>query len=96
MTLLDVARVAGLERRLTAAEANQPKRGLTLPEAWAALEASRAALRAALLDGDGLALGERTQPHPFMGPLNLYQWALFVGGHEARHGRQLQDLAREA
>jgi hypothetical protein len=29
-----------------------------------------------------------------LGPLNLYQWVLFVGQHEARHAGQLQDLAR--
>ena len=95
MTLLDVERIAGLERRLTASAANQPGAGLDTKRAWAALETSRAALRAALLDGDGLALADRKQPHPFIGPLNLYQWALFVGAHETRHARQIRELGSE-
>jgi hypothetical protein len=44
---------------------------------------------------DGLALGRVTRAHPTLGPLNRYQWVLFVGQHEARHAAQLQDIARQ-
>ena len=93
MSLLDVSRVANAEQPLTAAGGNQPRAGLDVSRAWEALEISRAALRQALLEGDGLALTDRVQPHPFIGPLNLYQWALFVGAHDARHARQIRALA---
>jgi hypothetical protein len=57
------------------------------------LEQTRAALRAAALAGDGLALGEVIQPHLVLGPINLYQWLLFVGGHEVRHTAQVREIA---
>ena len=28
-------------------------------------------------------------PHPFLGPLDAYQWMLFVAQHEARHTEQI-------
>ena len=33
------------------------------------------------------------QPHPVLGPINIYQWALFVGSHEARHALQIREIA---
>ena len=63
--------------------------------AWTQLEETRAALRLGAMAGDGLALGEVIQPHPVMGPINLYQWLLFVGGHEARHTAQVREIAAE-
>jgi hypothetical protein len=59
-----------------------------------ALRRSRADLHAALRDGDGLALGEITATHPALGVINLYQWVLFVGQHEARHTRQVRDIVQ--
>jgi hypothetical protein len=41
---------------------------------------------------DGLALSEIVQPHPVLGPINLYQWIAFVGAHEARHAAQVMEL----
>lgn len=32
--------------------------------------------------------------HPFLGRLNFYQWFEFVGSHEIRHMRQLQEITR--
>ncbi|MEO7237074.1 MAG: hypothetical protein ABIZ96_00505 [Gemmatimonadales bacterium] len=32
--------------------------------------------------------------YPTLGALNLYQWGLFVGQHEARHAEQLKDIGR--
>ena len=31
-------------------------------------------------------------PHPVWGPINLYQWLLFVGAHEQRHLAQINAL----
>jgi hypothetical protein len=41
-----------------------------------------------------MALGDITVPHPVLGPLNLYQWVLFVGGHESRHAIQIREIAQ--
>ena len=48
--------------------------------------------RAALLSGDGLALEQVVQPHPALGPINLYRWLLFEGSHEARHTLQVREI----
>ena len=57
-----------------------------------ALERARDALCNSVRDADGLALGDVVHPHPVLGPINLYQWIAFVGGHEARHAVQVMEL----
>jgi uncharacterized damage-inducible protein DinB len=71
-----------------------PRPDARAPEVHDALRRSRADLCAALREGDGLALGEVTATHPVLGVINVYQWVLFVGQHEARHARQVADIVR--
>lgn len=89
---LDHERIAG-PGKLTAPELVRPTPDADTAGAVAALNESRALMRAVLQEADGLALGEVIQEHPTMGELNLYQWVLFVGLHERRHLRQLRALA---
>src|ERR1051325_4738418 len=91
---IDMARVLDRTARVNAPDPIQPT-GLTAEAAWTALEKSRAALRATIAAGDGLALGTVSSPHPLFGPLSLYHWYAFLGAHEARHAAQLNDIARE-
>lgn len=63
-------------------------------QALAALEGTRQALLSAINAVDGMAIGEISYPHPLLGSLNLYQWVLFVGEHEARHAAQIEELAQ--
>ena len=56
------------------------------------ITATEAALPTGKLDADGLALSDVSHPHPVLGPINLYQWIAFVGGHEARHAAQVIEL----
>jgi hypothetical protein len=66
--------------------------GLALDDSLARLKDSRAALHALrprLERADGRAL---RFPHPAWGPLDLYQWLLFVGAHEGRHLAQIEAL----
>jgi len=58
------------------------------------LNESREMLRAAVTEADGLALGSITHPHPVLGEIDLYQWILFVGHHEARHAKQIDEVAQ--
>lgn len=92
---LDLALIADRSRRRNAPEEVRPKGDLDAASAWTALEQTRATLRAGVLPGSGLALGEVIQPHPVLGPINLYQWLLFVGAHEARHAAQVREIAAE-
>jgi uncharacterized damage-inducible protein DinB len=71
-----------------------PRADARAPDVHDALRRSRADLHAALRDGDGLALDEITATHPALGVINLYQWVLFVGQHEARHTRQVEEIVR--
>ena len=87
--------IADRSQRRNAPEEFQPRSDADAESAWAALGRSRAMLRAALLAGDGLALGEVKQPHPVLGPINLYQWALFVASHETRHAGQVREIAAQ-
>ncbi len=90
---LDTERMRDRSRVIEAPDRVRPRGGLDTAAAWAALERARAALLAALERGDGRALGAVTRPHPVLGPLDLYQWALAVGGHEARHAGQVREIA---
>lgn len=91
---LDTLRLTDRRGRISAPDPVMPRGDLTAAQGVVALNESRRALISALEAGDGLALGRITHAHPLLGPLNLYQWVLFVGQHEARHACQLEDLAR--
>jgi uncharacterized damage-inducible protein DinB len=89
------ALITDRSRRVNAPEQIQPQTEVDAETAWAALEAARAALRETFLSADGLALAEVIQPHSILGPINVYQWVLFVGSHEARHTLQVHEIAAE-
>jgi len=77
-------------QKFTAPEQIAPSGARPLPDSLAALRSSREALRALRprierVDGTHLRF-----PHPALGPINLYQWLLFVGGHELRHLAQIE------
>ena len=80
-------------RPRTAPEEVRPPGDIDAGTAWDALESARENLRSAFLGGDGLAFSEVVQPHPVLGPINLYQWMLFVGSHEERHTAQINEIA---
>jgi len=37
-------------------------------------------------------LRSRAFPHPFLGPLDCYQWLLFLAAHCERHARQVEEV----
>jgi len=82
-------------RKVQAPEMILPRSEVDAETAWTDLESAREKLRAAFLTGDGLALDQVIQPHPVLGPINMYQWVLFNGSHEARHTLQIRELAAE-
>jgi hypothetical protein len=77
--------------KLEAPERIRPT-GVSLADSLARLRESRAALhtlRPRIERADGRAI---RFPHPAWGPLDLYQWLLFVGAHEDRHLAQIEAL----
>jgi hypothetical protein len=75
---------------LSAPETLQPRPDVDISEALEGLEGSREALRAAAVSANGLSLGEIKHTHRILGDLDLYQWLIFVGHHEARHRKQIE------
>jgi DinB family protein len=81
--------------RISAPEQVRPRGEYSAARALVALAESRQALLSAVEAVDGLALGEIVHSHPWLGELNLYQWVLFLGQHEARHAAQIQEIAAQ-
>jgi len=75
---------------LEAPEMVQPRPDIDISEALEGLESSREALRAAAVSANGLSLGEIKHTHRVLGEIDLYQWFIFVGHHEARHKKQIE------
>ena len=80
-------------RRIDAPAAVTPQGVPSAEDAQRLLEESRAMLRSAIAEVDGLALGLIMHPHPVVGEINLYEWILFVGLHEQRHLPQIGEVA---
>ena len=82
-------------RRIEAPERIQPRGALDAGAARAALAETRAALRETLRAGADVALARATHVHPVLGEMDLEQWVLFIGYHEARHADQIRSIAED-
>lgn len=88
-----IAAVREPTQRVEAPERVRP-RGAVAPDSAAEhLAAARAALEAAYQAADPAVLDGMVHPHPFVGPLTLRGWVEFVAHHDARHARQIGELA---
>jgi hypothetical protein len=78
--------------RLEAPAFSAPEGLMGVADSLKLLSESRAALkelrpRLAAVDGSNVSY-----PHPFFGPLNLYEWLGFIGLHEMHHLRQIENV----
>jgi hypothetical protein len=92
LSSLDVADLLDRSVRRVSGESSLPPGQLDAAAAWARLEWERVRLRQIVIAADGLALGDLSAPHARLGPLNLYQWLIFLGGHEGRHALQIREV----
>ena len=92
---IDRAKVVDRSRGVAAPDMLKPQSGAEATAVWSRLQESRATLREAVMSGDGLALSEIKQQHPVLGLINLYQWLVFVGSHEARHTGQIREIGSD-
>jgi uncharacterized damage-inducible protein DinB len=90
---IDTAGLVDRSRPLVAGEQSQPRTGMSIDESWRELVARRRRVKEMVRAADGAALGSITIPHPRLGALNLYQWLVFLGSHEARHAAQIREVA---
>jgi hypothetical protein len=80
------------EVKLTAPERVRPGGNVTLADALTNLRRTRAALDAMRPRLETADLGAATYPHPAFGEFNSAQWLAFIGHHESRHLRQIENL----
>ena len=77
--------------KLEAPEAIRPV-GVPLGDSLARLAETRATLNALRSRVEACDGTRAHYPHPFFGPLDLYQWLAFIGMHEQRHFNQMERL----
>ena len=77
-------------RPLVAPERFRPAPDADLEASWASLVTVRERTYRAYATVDGSDLTTISAPHPLFGPLNAYEWLLFLGMHEERHVGQLR------
>jgi uncharacterized damage-inducible protein DinB len=87
------ARLRNRNERIEAPERVRPVGDVAPDEALRRLAEVRAALRAAYLAADPVALDGQTHTHPFIGTLTLGAWVEFLVHHEARHAAQIEAIA---
>jgi hypothetical protein len=80
------------KEKYNAPEAAQPQGGVSIKDSLERLQQSRASLRDLQPRFEATDLSSARYPHPAFGPLDLYQWLLMIGFHEARHLRQIEAL----
>lgn len=78
--------------KLNAPEQVRPSSNATLADALANLERTRADIEAMRTLLETVDLGAATYPHPAFGEFNSAQWLAFIGFHEGRHLRQIENL----
>lgn len=79
--------------KYTAPEMARPSGKASISDSLARLERSRETVRALRPRIEALDLTSVTYPHPAFGPLNAYQWLIFLALHENRHLRQIESFA---
>jgi DinB family protein len=90
--LLKPDQFADRSKKIVGPSAVSPSSAVDTDTAWTALESARSEFRAAVLEADGFALNDLKAPHPAFGPMTLYHWISFVGGHDARHAKQIREI----
>jgi hypothetical protein len=81
--------------RIEAPERVRPAGGLPEAAVLARMEEARAALVAAYRAADPAVLDGHTWPHPLFGPITLRGWVELAAHHDARHARQLDEIAEQ-
>lgn len=76
-------------RRIEAPDFVRPQGELSFDDALARQSMARARMIDALSKASGCALGTVSYPHPVLGPLTGYQWALVTAQHQRRHLLQI-------
>jgi len=84
-----------LNAKFQAPERVVPIDALSLEESIGKMTETRTRILAPLDELCKYDVSTMLYPHPALGPINAYQWLLVMGGHEARHRRQINRLKED-
>jgi uncharacterized damage-inducible protein DinB len=79
-----------------APERVRPQGGVGIEDSLAKMQASLAGFAEIQSRLESVDLSEQMFPHPFLGPINAYQWMVLLGEHENRHRGQIERLKAAA
>jgi uncharacterized damage-inducible protein DinB len=68
----------------------RPQGGARIEDSLAKMRASLAGLAEIQSRLEAVDLSEQMVPHPFLGPINAYQWMVLLGEHLDRHRGQIE------
>src|SRR5262245_36191633 len=75
-----------------APERVRPQGGVGIEDSLAKMQATLAGFAEIQSRLEAVDLSEQMFPHPFLGPINAYQWMVLLGEHENRHRGQIERL----
>jgi uncharacterized damage-inducible protein DinB len=79
-----------------APERVRPQGGVRIEDSLAKMSASLAGFAEIQSRIEAVDLSEQMFTHPFLGPINFYQWMVLLGEHEDRHRGQIERLKASA
>jgi uncharacterized damage-inducible protein DinB len=82
--------------KLEAPERVRPSGNQTIAESLQKMDENRQRLEELRPLFESVDCSEAKFPHPFMGDLTATEWLTLVGGHEARHVRQIENILEKA
>jgi len=90
-------KAAGIrDQKLEAPEMVRPTGNKTIAESLAKMEENRRILEELRPLFESVECSDFTFPHPAFGELTAHEWLTLIGGHEARHLRQLENMLAKA
>jgi len=77
---------------LQAPERAHPKGGVSIEDSLAKMRVALAGFADIQPRLEAVDLSEQVFRHPFLGPINAYQWVVLLGEHEDRHRGQIEKV----
>lgn len=82
------------EVKIEAPDVVRPTGRLSVSDSYAVFDEQEAILNKLRSDFEEYEPNEHRFPHPYFGGLTAGEWLILIGAHEARHLKQIRELAR--
>jgi len=83
---------ASIPRKLQAPERVRPTGTRTVAESFAKMDENREKLEELRSLFETVECSDLKFPHPYFGDLTAHEWLALLGGHEARHTKQIEGI----